>query len=63
MDQGGPPAEECTDVDGYLCPTFCERPLEGLVPTSQKLNEQIFGGNGFDMSFLFGMTFNERLSV
>ena len=41
MDQGGPQAEECTDVDGYLCPTFCERPLDGLMPIKvQKSNEE-----------------------
>ena len=28
-------------MDGYLCPTFCEQPLNGLLPTNgQKSNEE-----------------------
>ena len=34
------PQTECTDVDGYLCPTFCERPLQNLMPVNQKTNEE-----------------------
>merc|ERR1712066_972836 len=41
MDLKEPQAEECTDMDGYLCPTFKEQPLEGLIPIKgQTSNEE-----------------------